>query len=202
MALNFGNAATGAATGAGVGSFIPGIGTLAGGAIGGLAGLFGGGKSKQPKIKEYQKYTPQQQKLLNQYSSIAKSLNPEALSYLKGVLSDEPEAFEEYEAPALRQFNEEIIPSILERFAGAGALSSSGLNQTLGQAGQSLSEKLAAQRSGLRENALQHLLNIGGMGLQSQYTPYIKEGRPGLFESFSPIAGNILGGLAARYGGF
>jgi hypothetical protein len=50
-------------------------------------------------------------------------------------------------------FNTQTIPSIAERFAGLGALSSSGFNRQLAQAGVDLERNLAALRSeyGLQE---------------------------------------------------
>jgi len=44
-----------------------------------------------------------------------------ALRYFQDLLSDNPDAMKAFEAPAMRQFNEQIIPNIAERFSGQGA---------------------------------------------------------------------------------
>ena len=82
--------------------------------------------------------------------------------YIKRLLSGE--GFEEFEAPLIRQFEEQTVPGVAERFAGIGGLSSSGLQQALGQAASGLTEKLGAQRAGLTQQAL-------GQGLQYAQQP-------------------------------
>jgi len=79
--------------------------------------------------------------------------------YAQDLMSPDSQAYQAYKAPMMREFQEQIIPGISERFAGLGAQSSSALNQALGQAGSGLEERLAALRSGLQ---------MQGAGLQSQ----------------------------------
>jgi hypothetical protein len=157
---------------------------------------------KSPKIKQFQNLSPFQQKFQNQLLSGVSGLTPSMFDLLEQLLSQDEEATSDYEAPALRQFQEQIIPSILERFAGAGALSSSGLNQSLAKAGESLSEKLAAQRSGLQQNALQSLMGLSQVGLQQRSTPYTKQGSQGLIGALAPAAGGLAGGYLANRWGF
>lgn len=133
-----------------------------------------------PKIKEQPRFTPEQQQILSQLLSQIQGGLPEGFDYLTSILSDDPEMFRQFEAPTLRAFEEETIPSILERFSGLGARSSSGLNQTLARAGESLQEKLGAQRANLKGGAAQSLFNLLGTGLNQTTTPYIKGGMTGL----------------------
>lgn len=65
-----------------------------------------------------------------------------------------------FEAPLMRQFNEQIIPGLAERFsgAGAGAQSSSAFQQALGQEGSALTERLGALRGGLQGQAADRAL--------------------------------------------
>lgn len=87
-------------------------------------------------------------------------------SFLQSLLSGSPEATAAFEAPYMRQFNEQIIPQLAERFsgAGAGAQSSSAFQQALGQSGADLSERLAALKGNLGMQA-------AGQGLQYAQQP-------------------------------
>ena len=83
--------------------------------------------------------------------------------YLQKILSQDPEMMKQFEAPAIRQFNEEIVPSIAERFAGMGGLSSGAFNRTMGQAGAGLAERIAAMRAQLGLGAAGQALNYAQM---------------------------------------
>lgn len=73
-------------------------------------------------------------------------------AHIQKILGGGTEAFE---APLMRQFQEQIIPGLAERFsgAGAGAQSSSAFQQALGGAGADLAERLGALRGGLQQGA-------------------------------------------------
>jgi hypothetical protein len=67
----------------------------------------------------------------------------------------------------MRRYREEIVPQLSERFAGAGALNSSGFRQALASSGQELASRLAAlrdqsmlQREQLNQNRLGNLGNF------------------------------------------
>src|SRR5690606_15268674 len=79
----------------------------------------------------------------------------ESMDYLRGLLSGDPEALRAFEAPHLRQFQEQTLPALTERLTGLGAGGgrASGAAQALSQAGQSLQEKLASLRAGLQGQA-------------------------------------------------
>lgn len=81
-------------------------------------------------------------------------------SFLSQLLSNNPEAYQQFEAPYMRQFREQIVPALAERFAGlgAGAQSSSAFQQALGQSGADLSERLAALRGQIQQNAIPQAL--------------------------------------------
>lgn len=123
-------------------------------------------------------------------------------NYLEDILSGSPEAFEKFEAPYKRQFQEEIIPGIAERFsgAGAGAQSSSAFQQALGGAGADLSERLASLREGLRLQAssrpFDQLSQLLGMQTQA-FIPKQKPFWQSLIESLSGGIGQAGGAYAA-----
>lgn len=153
----------------------------------------------EPKLKQLQNYTPQQQNVLNMINQMVQGGNEDALNWLQSLFSDEEGAFEDFERPAMEQFNEQIVPNILERFRGGGSKNSSGLQQTLGQAARGLSTNLSAQRAGLRQNAINALQNYSNIGLNKQTTPYQTSGSPGVLDYLGSFAGNAargyLGGL-------
>lgn len=128
-------------------------------------------------------------------------------NYLQNLLSGSPESTQAFEAPAMRQFNQQIIPGIAERFAGQGGLSSSGFQNALGSAGADLSERLAALRGGLQNQAagqalgyaqqpqsnLQNLLGMNTQGIAPEQMSFLQQ----LLVALSGGAGQGLGGLGS-----
>lgn len=173
-------------------------------AMGALASLLGGYLSnKSPELKErqIQRFTPQQQGIFGQLQGGASQGLPLAFNNIQQLLQGSPEAFKAFEAPYQRQFKEQTVPGIAERFAGlgSGSLSSSGFQQALGQAGSSLSEKLASLRGGLQQNAIQQLMGLSGMGLQPQFESVLQQGDQGFGGGIASSLGQI-GGLGMNYG--
>lgn len=184
----------------------------AGGSIGGGllgSGMFGGGGSKT-KMKPYNKESLSSLLgLLSGQGFIPGSQGAGIFGaggdYIQNLLSGNPEAFKSFEAPFKRQFEEETIPKLTNQFAGlgtgAGALSSSGFQNSLAREGGRLSESLAALRSGLQMQALPQALQysqapiknmLAAAGLiPGQY--FQKEGQPG----FAQGALNSFGGSGA-----
>jgi hypothetical protein len=79
-----------------------------------------------------------------------------AQNRLADLLSGGSDVYNAFAAPYMRQFQEQTIPGLAERFAGVGgrggALSSSGFGQGLGAAGAGLQESLASMGAGLQQN--------------------------------------------------
>jgi len=123
--------------------------------------LFG----KKEVEKQMPTMTPQQEALLNMLVGGMEGATPEMFQYLQGLLSGDEGAYSKFAAPYMRQFEEEIVPGIAERFGGMGAQSSSGFQQALGKAGAGLQENLAALREQLRMGAAGQLQGLLGQGL-------------------------------------
>lgn len=147
---------------------------------------------------------PQQQGLFNQQAGGLGSIQPQIMQYLQNLLSGSPEATAAFEAPYMRQFNEQIVPQLAERFAGLGATSSSGFQQALGQAGAGLSENLASLREGLRSGAAQQgmsgihdLLNMNTQALVPKQMGFLKQ----LLLGLSGGVGQGIGFLPRLFGG-
>lgn len=162
-------------------------------------------RGRKERFKQVPSLTGEQQNVLSQLLSnlgqggLGGQGYQEAIQNLLGILSGKPEAFQSFAAPARRAFQEQTIPSILERFSGAGARSSSGLQQTLAGAGRQLDENLAAQRAGLQQNAVSQLLNnfmgqaqlgLGTRAFENVYRP----AQGGFMQ-------NLLGGATPGFGG-
>lgn len=204
-------ALSGAGTGAGLGSMFGPWGTAIGAGVGGLAGLFSG-KDKQPKIKNQSTLTPQQQQALSGLLTNGLQSNPlyqSGSSYLQNLLSGSPSAYAAFEAPYMQNFQQNIAPAIAERFAGLGTgasgLSSSGLQNSLAQAGRNLQTDLAGLRSGLQMQALPQALGyaqqplsnmLGALGVQG-FQSYERPGQPSLL---SGIGQGLFGGLSQVLG--
>ena len=123
--------------------------------------------------------------------------------YFKQMMGNDESAFNQFAAPEMRRFNQDIIPSLANQFAGmgSGALSSSGFRNAAVGAGADLSERLAAMRAGLRQNAVGQLGNFYGQSQQPQFENVYRPRSPGLLEQLAPIAGQVIGGMGGQFGG-
>lgn len=201
-------AVTGAATGAAVGSAVPvigtGVGAVVGGLVGGMSGLWGGGK--KPKIKPVSTLRPEQEPLYNQAVNAgmgegAGGAFGDSADYYRNLLSDNSADYNAFAAPALRQYNEDIVPGISEQFAGmgAGGLSSSGFRNAQIQGGVDLSERLGALRASLRQSGAQGLTNIGQIGLGKYSENVMNEPQPGFGQGIAEGVGKAIPDIASAY---
>lgn len=129
----------------------------------------------------------------------------ESTDYLRQLMDPNSQAINQFSQPYMQQFEQQTIPQLAERFAGAGAmgggLSSSGFGQALSAAGGNLQTQLAALKAGLGQQAANQLMGQYGsmtgqaMGVQPfgyTYQPgqqgflpqllaaYMKGGMPGI----------------------
>ena len=145
--------------------------------------------------KEFQNFSPEQQQLINEALQAARSGNQNAMQWLNSILSDEEGAFEDFERPYREQFEEQTIPSILERLNAGGGMNKGGsaISRQLAQAGRQFSGDLASMRAGLKNNAINQLHNFSNLGLQRKTTPYQTTGTRGALDIF---ANSGIGGQA------
>ncbi len=132
-------------------------------------------------------------------------------SYLNRLLSNDPEIMKSFEQPAIRQYNEQIVPGLAERFTGLGAQNSSSFQNALAQSGKDLALDLQGLRSGLQFQALPQAfqyasapselgLQLGRLGLGTQAVQnYYQEGEQGLLQN---LLGGLAGGAAGGVGKF
>lgn len=162
--------------------------------------LFGGTQPEQ--TKQISGLDPQQQQLFTQFLSQLGGPMSQGIGNLSKILSGDPEAFKAFEAPAMTQFNQQIVPGLAERFSslGAGSQGSSAFGQQLGQAGANLSQNLAGMRANLQSGAMDQLSRLFGMGqqqhMQTYYTPEKKD-----YGFLGAMAPGIGAGLGMAMGG-
>lgn len=80
--------------------------------------------------------------------------------WLQGLFND-PQFFQNFEAPLQRQFQEEIIPGLANRFAGmgsGGSTGSTGFRNQLAREGSNLSTNIAALRGGMQQQGANQAL--------------------------------------------
>ncbi len=112
--------------------------------------------------EQQQGFSQLMQMLMGQASS-GQGLNNQVGGYLQDLFSNSPESFDKFAAPYKKQFEEQTIPGIAERFSGlgSGAQNSSAFQQALGQAGAGLSENLAALRGGMQQQGVGQAMQFG-----------------------------------------
>lgn len=173
-------------------------------AIPALIGAFGPALSKklfgedEGEFKQISTQTPEQQQLFSQLLGGLGGLQGQGFGALQSKLGGSQDFLSQLQAPALRQFQEQTIPNIAERFSGLGAQGSSAFGQQLGSAGAGLAEKLAAQRGELgmqsQQQGLEMLLTLLGLSQKPQFQSFFDPGRE------SPMGG-FLGGVGTGFGG-
>ena len=150
----------------------------------GLKGFGGGGD----EVQQLQLYTPQQQDFMSMILGGATPGMESGLSYLSQMLSGDEEAFSAFEDPYKRQFQEQTIPGLAERFASLDAQGSSAFGQALGGAGAGLSENLASLREGLKMQSISQLQGLSGLGLKQQFENLYKQDSGGSGADIAKIA--------------
>ena len=149
----------------------------------------------------------QQEQLMSQLMQGMGGAQGAGMDWLQQMLSGDQSAFDAYEAPYKRQFEQETVPGLAERFAGmgsGGSQSSSAFNQTMGQAGSELSENLAALRGGLQQNAMSQLQGMMGQAYKPTFENVYQQPTmgilPGMASSFASGAGQGVGMYAGMNG--
>lgn len=207
MALDWSGAGTGALGGAGAGSAFGPWGAAAGGVLGGLIGLFGGGSDDT--FKKLASGSKEQQALHNSILAQAMGMSQQgggyqqAQDYYNRLLGgNQQEAFNQFSSPYMQQFNEQMLPQIAERFAGAGALSSSGFGQALGGAASGLQSQLAQLFSALQSQAAGAQTNQYNQLAQTglNYQPFAYNRQQGSAGFLQPLLAGVAGEVGKPIG--
>lgn len=147
-------------------------------------------------------FTPEQMQLFQQLFGLVGQD-----SYLSKLAGGDEEAFQQTEAPALRQFSE-LLGGLGSRFSGMGmgARRSSGFQNTASSAASNFAQELASQRQSLQRQAIMDLMGIsqsllGQRPMENLITP--KSGKKSFLQELglSAIPG-FSQGLGRSFGGF
>jgi hypothetical protein len=129
--------------------------------------------------------------------------------WLQSLFSD-PEFFKNFEAPLQRQFQEQTVPDLANRFASmgsGGSLGSTGFRNQLGREGSNLHSNIAALRGGLQQQGVNQSLNyaqqpfnnlLQAQQLATQPTQNVYQ--PPSAGFWGPIGAAGIGGAAQGYG--
>lgn len=163
-------------------------------------------------------YNPQQLDFMKQglgglnpgMGDITQNQNYQQGSDWLSALFNDPEFFKNFEAPLMRQFEEETVPGLANRFAGmgsGGATGSTAFRNQLAREGSTLHEKIAALRGGLQQQGVNQSLQYGQQPvqnylqqLQQMLQPTNNVYQPATGGFFGDILGSLAGGAAKGYG--
>lgn len=116
------------------------------------------------------------------------------------IMQDPYKGFDPIRQQALNTYNQQLVPSLAERFTSMGAgnaLSSPAFASQLGQMSQGLSENLAAMMARYGQQNQEFGSHLMGMGMQPQFeNTYIPESQGFL----SGMLGGLGGGLSSMAG--
>ncbi len=157
------------------------------------------------KLKQIPTGTPEQTALHNNILQQAMGMGQQgggydqAQQYYNSLLQPGNDAYNKFAEPYMNQFNEQTLPGIAERFAGGGALSSSGFGQALGGAGAGLQAQLAQLFAELQSKAAGAQTNqynqLAQQGLNHEQFAYQKQpGSAGFLGPFLSAIGTAAAG--------
>lgn len=110
-------------------------------------------------------------------------------------------SFEPIRERAMKTFQEDVVPSLAERFTGAGARRSSGFQEALAKGGTDLASTLAAMESQFGQQRFGNLMQMLGAGLTPQEETVYFGAQPGFLGGLAPGIGAGAGGLLSALPG-
>lgn len=183
--------------------------------VGGLSGLMGNkGETKSTYGKGALSLLDQVQQQVKGMGNQGAGDITQNQNYMQGQdwlqsLFNDPSFFEKFEAPMMRQFQEQTLPDVANRFAGmgsGGALGSTGFRNQANREAEKLQESIAAMRGGMQQQGVNQSLGYAQQPtsnwmqlLQQAMTPTQNVYQPPS-NPLSPILGAFAGGAGAGYG--
>lgn len=125
-------------------------------------------------------------------------------NWLQGLFND-PSFFQQFEAPLQRQFQEQTVPDLANRFAGmgsGGSLGSTAFRNQLGREGSNLSTNIGALRGGMQQQAIPQLLGYSQQPFSNLMSLYQQALQPTQNQYQPPSAGPFGGALSALLSAF
>lgn len=121
--------------------------------------------------------------------------------YLNNLFND-PDFFKNIEAPAMRQFHEEIIPGLSNKFSAMGSgggADSSAFQNALGREGSNLATNLSANRTAMQSQGANQAMQYGQAPFQNLMQMYQQAlGQP-MMNQYQPANSGGWGSLAAPF---
>ena len=114
-------------------------------------------------------------------------------------LFNDPEFFKNFEAPLQRQFQEQTVPELANRFASmgsGGALGSTGFRNQLAREGSNLSTNIAALRGGMQQQGVNQSLQYAQQPFNNLMSLYQQALQP-TQNVYQPPSGGPFQGLAS-----
>lgn len=131
---------------------------------------------------------------------VAQALSQLLQGGLSGI-QDPSQGFQPIAEQAQTQFQQQTIPSILERFTALGGQRSSALGQQLGAAGAGLQQDLAAQQAQYGLQNRQGLLQQLQLAMMPQFENAFMPGQQGFLSNlFSSLIGSGISSAAPGLG--
>lgn len=147
---------------------------------------------------QLQQFSPEQMQLFQQLFS---HVGPD--SYLSKLAGGDESTFDQMEAPAHRQFNEQI-GNLANRFSGSGTggRHSSGFQNTTTAAASNFSQDLASKRQDLQRQALMDLMGISNSLLGQRPQENFLSEKPQKQDFWGSIASKFAGAIPGAVAGF
>jgi len=159
------------------------------------------GTSKTQQVGQANTASPEQSNFINQNLQNANQSSQNAYNqFLQPYDSKQfQDLFQKsFVDPAMRVYDQQVVPGIQERFGNANAGSSSALNQALASSASDLSTALGSQMGNFyqqqQQNQLTALGQLGGMSGQKILDPIIQQGYNPTGDMIG-AGGDILGAL-------
>lgn len=127
----------------------------------------------------------------------------QGMDWLMSMFND-PSFFNKFEAPLQRQFQEQTVPELANRFGAmgsGGSLGSTGFRNQLAREGSNLSTNIAALRGGMQQQAIPQLLGYAQQPFSNLMSLYNQALQP-TQNQYQPASGGLFGpALGALAGG-
>ena len=120
--------------------------------------------------------------------------------WLMSMFND-PEFFKNFEAPLQRQFQEQTVPELANRFASmgsGGATGSTAFRNQLAREGSNLSTNIASLRGGMQQNSIPQLLQYAQQPF-SNYMSLLQSALQPTQNVYQPPSAGGFGSLAAPF---
>jgi hypothetical protein len=126
----------------------------------------------------------------------------QGMDWLMSMFND-PQFFNQFEAPLQRQFQEQTVPDLANRFAASGSggsLGSTGFRNQLAREGSNLSTNIGALRGGMQQQAIPQLLGYAQQPFSNLMSLYNQALQP-TQNQYQPASGGFLGPIASAFSG-